>query len=174
VGKTVLLALVLLAMIAAAASPASAQGAQAATPEPSAPRGDDGSLYRGAYEVTEDGALVYGGDVEVRCEDLVRLGAPAKPGSEDATVDGSVVEPLTGEAVELCAKAGFPPKGATLDDSASSSASATPSASATASAPDADGGHTLPETGGLALQGLLLAAAATGAAGALLALRVGR
>ena len=55
-----------------AAAPASAQDGYVATPEPSAPPRDDGSLYRGAYEVTEDGAPVYGGDVEVRCKDLVR------------------------------------------------------------------------------------------------------
>ena len=142
-------ALALLALAAAAASPASAQAGQLATPEGSALPRDDGSLYRGAYEVTEDGALIYSGDVEYRCEDLVRWGAPAKPGSEDVTVDGSVVEPLTREAVELCAEAGFPPEGADLGGSAP------PSASATA-------GARLPETGGPAppaAVGLLLAGA---------------
>lgn len=87
---------------------------------------------------------------------------------------GSVMEPLTREAVELCAKAGFLPEGAAASASAAPSVSATSSASATAGATDADGDDALPETGGLALPGLLLAAAAPLAAGALLALRAKR
>lgn len=75
---------------------------------------DNGSLYSGAYEVTKDGDLIYGGDIVVRCEDLVKMGAPARPGSEDVTFNGSVMEPLTREAVEFCAEAGFNPEGATL------------------------------------------------------------
>ena len=78
--KAVLLSLALLALVATAASPASAQAGQLAPPDGSALPLDDGSLYRGAYEVTEDGALIYGGDVEYRCEDLVRLGAPLSLG----------------------------------------------------------------------------------------------
>jgi hypothetical protein len=49
------------------------------------------------YEVTEDGTLVYGGDVALRCEDLTELGAPHGP------------EPLTRQAMRACSDAGFPP-----------------------------------------------------------------
>lgn len=166
-GKTVfLLAAVLLATIIA--TPAFAQGAEVALPDGSSPPRDDGSLYRGAYEVTEEGALIYGGDVEYRCEDLVAFGAPAEPEDEDATAGGSVLEPLTKEAVELCAKAGFPPEGATLGASVSSSAAAT------ASAPGAEKTETLPGTGGPPYASLLLGAAVPAAAAALLASRVRR
>ena len=136
--KTVLLAAILLAT---AASPALAQ--QVAPPDGSAFPRNESSLYSGAYEVTEDGDLIYGGDVGFECEDLVRMGAPAEPGAEDVAVDGGVVEPLTREAVELCAEAGFPPEGARLGGSAPS-------------------GARLPETGGPgppAAMGLLLAGA---------------
>ena len=90
-----------------------------AAPPPGAttPARDNSSLYSGAYEATKDGDLIYGGDVIYRCEDLVKMGAPAmgapaKPGPEEKTINGSIVEPLTREAVELCARAGFPPDGA--------------------------------------------------------------
>lgn len=140
-GKAVLLALVLLMTVAAAASPASAQGAQAATPEPSAPAGDDGSFYRDEYEVTEDGTLIIGGDVSFPCEDVSSFGAPAGASSAGrATLEGE-----TEEYAEVCRAAGFSP----------------------------DGGM-LPETGGLALPGLVLAAGAFGVTGALFALRVRR
>ena len=158
-GKMVLVAAVLLA--ATTTTPAFAQGVQVAPPDGSAPARDDGSLYSGAYEVTEDGDLIFGGDVGFECEGLVTMGAPAEPGAEDVTVDGGVVEPLTREAVELCAKAGFPPEGATLEASASSSST---------------GAHrteTLPGTGGTPFAALLLGAAALSAA-AVLASRVRR
>lgn len=105
-----LVAVVLCAVLvfaAVVAGSASAQASYNAGPlEP-----EDGSLYRGAYEVTEDGALIYDGDVEYRCRDLVRLGAPAEENAGDVTVRGATVEPLTGEAVDLCVEAGFPPEG---------------------------------------------------------------
>ncbi len=87
-----------------------------AAPPPGAttPARDNSSLYSGSYEATKDGDLIYGGDVILRCEELVKMGAPAKPGSEDSTSEGNVMEPLTREAVELCARAGFPPEGATF------------------------------------------------------------
>ena len=138
--KTVLLAVVLLA---AATAPALAQGVEVAPPEGSAPPREEGSLYSGAYEVTEDGELVFGGDVGFECGNLVGMGAPTEPGDEDVTVDGDVVEPLTREAVELCAEAGFLPEGAGLGGSAPP-------------------GARLPETGGPAppaAMGLLLAGA---------------
>ena len=160
--------LLVFAALAAAAGPASAQGGEIALPEGSAAPPEEGSLYRGAYEVTEDGALIYGGDVRYRCDELVSFGAPANPGSEDVTVGGAVVEPLTREAVELCAKAGFPPEGAVLG------ASATPSASDAAGGPEAERDDALPETGGPDPQALMLAAAASLAAGAALALRARR
>lgn len=138
---------------------APAQGGEIWLPDASTAPRDEGSLYRGAYEVTEDGALIYGGDVVYQCEALVSLGAPAKPGDEDVTEDGAVVEPLTREAVELCAEAGFLPAGAVLEAPASPVASAGP-----------DGA--LPETGGPSLPVPLLAAAAALLATGLLALRV--
>lgn len=144
-GRTVLLAAVLLA--ATTTTPAFAQGGEVALPDGSAPPRDDGSLHRGAYEVTEEGALIYGGDVEYRCEDLVVFGAPAEPGSGDVTVDGGVVEPLTREAVELCAKAGSPPEGAILSIPASQNVAG------------ADGIETLPGTGGPPFAASLLGAA---------------
>ena len=138
---------------------APAQGGEIWLPDASTAPRDEGSLYRGAYEVTEDGALIYGGDAVYQCEALVSLGAPAKPGDEDVTEDGAVMEPLTREAVELCAEAGFPPAGAVLEAPASPVASAGP-----------DGA--LPETGGPSLPVPLLAAAAALLATGLLALRV--
>ncbi len=175
-GKTVLLAAVLLVT---AATPAFAQGGQVAPPDGSAPPRDDGSLYSGAYEVTVDGDLIFGGDTGFECEYLVRMGAPAKPSAEDVTVDGDVVEPLTREAVELCAEAGFPPQGATFDASATSGASppaSSTSASASPIAPaDATGDTRLPETGSPALPApLWLATVVLPAAVAVLAFRTRR
>lgn len=177
-GKTILAALLVFALVAAAtvpasaqdglSAPASSQSGQLMPPAGSKAPRDEDSLYRGAYEVTGDGALIYGGDVRYRCDELVGLGAPAKPGSEDVTVGGGVVEPLTREAVELCAKAGFPPEGAVLG------ASATSSASAAVEGPDAEQGDALPETGGLNPPALMLAAVASLAAGAAVALRAKR
>lgn len=164
--NTVLLALILPALVAAAISSASAQGAETALPPGAVSPRDEGSLYRGAYEVTEDGSLIYGGDVEYGCEDLVAFGAPAKPDDEGPTADGKPLEPLTRGAVELCVKAGFPPEGAVLDVPAPASAPATTDASASASGAAAGGGGTLPETGGVAPS--LLPAATVAAAGALL------
>ena len=137
-GKAVLAALLAFAAVVAATSPAlaqgtSAQGGQFAPQEGSEAPRDEGSLYRGAYEVTEDGA---------------------------------VVEPLTREAVELCAEAGFPPVGAVLEDPASSSASAGPNEGR----PD----DALPGTGGPDPLALILAAVASSAAGAALTLRAER
>ena len=164
-GKTACLAAVLLVV---AATPAFAQAAQVALLDGSAPPRETSSLYSGAYEVTEDGDLIYGGDVGFECEHLVRMGAPAEPGAEDVTAEGDVVEPLTREAVELCAEAGFPPRGATFDASATSVAS--DSASAPPSAPaETVGGAGLPKTGGPAPPTPLLPAAVVPlAAGALL------
>lgn len=177
-GKPVLLAAVLLV---AAATPAFAQGVQVAPPDGSAPPRDDGSLCSGAYEVTVDGDLIFGGDTGFECDYLVRMGAPAKPSAEDVTVDGGVVEPLTREAVELCAEAGFPPQGATFDASATSGAS-TPASSTSASASpspiataDATGDTRLPETGSPALSApLWLATVVLPAAVAVLAFRTRR
>ncbi|MDP9438033.1 MAG: hypothetical protein M3P49_04720 [Actinomycetota bacterium] len=54
----------------AAATPAFAQGVEVAQPDGASPPREEGSLYSGAYEVTEDGDLVYGGDVGFECEYL--------------------------------------------------------------------------------------------------------
>jgi hypothetical protein len=176
--KTILAALLVFAAVTPATALAfaqgtSARGGQLALPEGSMAPRDEGSLYRGAYEVTEDGALVYGGDVVYGCGELVALGAPAKPGGEDVTEDGAVVEPLTREAVELCAEAGFPPAGAVLEAPASSG----PSSSASASSGGLDEGQpddALPETGGPDPLASVLAAVACSAVGAALVLRAGR
>ena len=109
--STVLLAVVLFGALVPATPSAAAQEAagNVALPEGSAPALNEGSLYSGPYEVTEDGDLIYGGDAVYRCEDLGRFGAPTTSGSEDATLRGVPMEPLTSEAVELCDEAGFPP-----------------------------------------------------------------
>jgi len=161
--KTVLLAAILLAMTA---SPAIAQ--QVAPPDGAAFPRNESSLYSGPYEVTEDGDLIYGGDVGFECEDLVRMGAPAKPGTGDVVAGGGVVEPLTREAVELCAEAGFPPAGAVVGAPALSNA---PDA---AGGPDARRDDALPETGGPDPLALILAAVASLAVGAPLVFRAKR
>ena len=108
--KTLLLAVLLAGLIATTASPAMAQTeSEIATPDGAAAPRNEGSLYRGAYEVTEDGTLIIGGDVVVRCQYLVKLGAPSQ-----------------GEDVDLCAEAGFPPEGAVLSGPRSSGADALP------------------------------------------------
>ena len=109
--NTVLLAVVLFGAFVPTAPSAAVQEAagNVALPEGSAPVLDEGSLYSGPYEVTEDGDLIFGGDVVYGCEDLGRFGAPTTPGSGDATLRGVPVEPLTREAVELCTRAGFSP-----------------------------------------------------------------
>ena len=99
VQKTLLLAVLLAGMIATTALPAMAQTeSEVATPDGAAAPRNEGSLYRGAYEVTEEGDLIYGGDVRFECKDLVRFGAPAMPGSKEQTTGGAVVEPLTRES----------------------------------------------------------------------------
>ena len=106
-----LLAVVLFLALMPTAPSAAAQEAagNVALPEGSAPVLNEGSLYSGPYEVTEDGDLIYGGDAVYGCEDLGGFGAPTTSGSGDATLRGVPVEPLTREAVELCTRAGFPP-----------------------------------------------------------------
>lgn len=133
--KKVLLVVVLMVIITVPS--AFAQSGSVAVPEgTTSPLRNESSLYRDDYEVTEKGALIVGGDVKYRCEDLVRFGAPAEPGTDDVTVADGVVEPLTRDAVELCAEGGFPPKGTTLETSTTSSAAGT------------DGLEQLPGTGG--------------------------
>lgn len=158
--RTVLLALALFTLVVASAGPALAQGALAQSeanvkaPDPGStvPEHDDNTLYSGPYAVTEDGALIFGGDTVQQCEDLVRLGASAKPGSEAPTANGYPVEPLTREAVELCAKAGFLPEGAVLD------------AETDSGTVEASGHDVLPTTGGSALSALMLGATTLAAA----------
>ena len=150
--RTVALTLVMLAFVAASVVPALAQDEEnVKAPDPSptvaAPARDDNTLYSGPYAVTEDGALIHGGDSVYQCKDLVTLGAPAKPGSEGPNVNGYPLEPLTREAIDLCTKAGFPPVGAILGASASPN---------TLETGDLD---TLPATGGLALSALVMGAA---------------
>lgn len=136
--------LILFALVAAPIAPALAQDMVEEEPTVTAPpERDNGSLYSGSYVATEDGALIYGGDVIYRCKDLVRMGAPAKPGSRGPRINGAVLEPLTREAVELCAEAGFTPAGATTNVPASSDVSATTVASETGR------GNALPVTGGI-------------------------
>lgn len=124
IGLLLLLAPFVLASTATAPASAQEMGVERpARPSDPAPTRNDNTLYRGIYAVTEDGTLIYGSDTVYRCEDLVRLGAPAKPGSKGPRINGTVLEPLTQEAVELCAEAGFPPADATINVPASSDAS---------------------------------------------------
>ena len=102
---------------------------------------DDGTLYFGEYAVTEDGTLIIGGDVLVRCEEAGLLDG-ALPGAGDPSAQVRM-EQLLREQIQACQAAGFP--------TASTSASASPSASA--SAPGY--GSALPDTGGPALRPVL-------------------
>jgi len=99
-------ALALMALMAII-PPASAQLAGTGQPSP-------GSYLWSPYVVTRDGNLTYDGDITVRCKDLTELGAPLGSRSDE----NSSIEPLTVEAVELCAEAGFAPSGdeATVED----------------------------------------------------------
>ena len=172
--ETVLLTLALLTLVAMSAVPALAQtqgtlaqseaNVRATKPDPSGtvPKRDDSTVYNGPYMVIEDGALVYGGDSVYRCKDLVTLGAPAKPDSKVLTFKGRPLEPLTREAVELCAKAGFRPEGAVL------------SVPTSLGTPDTDKRGTLPATGGPTLPTVVTGAAALAAIGTLLVLNTGK
>lgn len=81
----------ILTMLLVSVSPA---GAQVVSESSGTASGDyvppPGNYSRGAYMVTADGTLIYGGDVAVGCK--------------------SLSAPVANEAVELCKAAGFPPK----------------------------------------------------------------
>ena len=84
---TVLSVVILLAEVfVTATSPAAAQEADGriALPEGAAREMDEGSLYSGPDEVTEDGDLIYGGDVVSRCEELPAFAALPGQVSETA------------------------------------------------------------------------------------------
>lgn len=168
-GKAVVLAGLMLVVASGTASPALAQLAKNAPAPPE-------------YQVQEDGTLVIGGDVLVRCAE-VGLGDPYL-GADDPEVRAQIERSLR-ESARACETAGF----STALDAASGGASATPSASASADAdgptgspasatPQADTSRyeatTLPDTGGLELSLLPLAAVAFLTAGSVLALRAGR
>lgn len=138
------------------ASPALAQLAGDAPPPPE-------------HQVKEDGTLVIGGDVVVRCAE-VGFGEPYL-GTDDPEVRAQIDQSFQ-ESAQACEAAGFETAVDLSSGSASASgnASASGSASASAKAPDED--ETLPETGGLTLSALLLAAGVSLVAGCLLASRV--
>ena len=123
------------------ASPALAQLAGDAPPPPE-------------YEVNEDGTLVIGGDILVRCAE-VGLGNPYL-GTDDPEVRAQIDQSLR-ESARACEAAGFE----TAVDHPSGSASSSSDASADA--------EVLPETGGITLWALLLAAGVSLVAGCLLA-----
>lgn len=171
-GKTVLLtATILLAAVLATVGPASAQilgsggdpDLGSATPVPGT-----------GYEITDDGFLIYQGDILIPCEALDYDDSDIKFADSDVRADlrRERMEAYE-ERVEICTEAGFPPKGAQVSASASASASASVPASPGASAAFAAGG-VLPETGGAPLGALVLGAGAIAAAGALLVSRARR
>ncbi len=146
-GRMVLLAAFLLAAVATTASPAFAQAGEVAPPsatdEQPAPSRDDDTLYFGEYAVTEDGTLIIGGDVSIRCED-VGLSDGALPGANDPAAQAQMEQSMR-EMIRACRAAGFP-----------TAADVPASASATASASASGNGSALPDTGGSALQPVLL------------------
>lgn len=73
-----------------------------------------GSIARGAplppeYQVTENGKLIIGGDVIVRCVDIAKEEAPPSATKEAKRQDKRAQR----EQVKICTKAGFPPDKAT-------------------------------------------------------------
>ena len=155
IGKAAPVAACVFAIIAMIASPASAQQIPEEEPVPL----PEGSYVRDEYVVTKDGTLTIGGDVSVRCEDLLEFGVPSGASSAgQASLEQSV-----SEQVRVCRAAGFPPEGA-----------ASASTPAPASAPGTGGGRSLPETGGPVLPALSLVGGMSAAVGALLVLCVRR
>lgn len=154
-GKKFLLAMLFAAVSGmVSASPALAQLAGDAPPPPE-------------YQVEGDGTLVIGGDVLVPCSQ-VGLGDPYL-GRDDPEVRAQIEQSLQ-ESARACEAAGF--ETAVDVSSGSASASGSAAASGTASSGASADAETLPETGGLTLSALLLAAGASLVAGCLLASRV--
>lgn len=149
-GKKAFVLGVVLLCAAAASEPASAQVAGGALPP--------------GYEVEEDGTLVIGGDVVVRCSEVGLLGGD--PGTNDPAVLSQINESVR-ESVAACESAGFP---TSADPAPGAAASDGASDTSGVSAPDGPAGSAvavLPDTGGLPLLGLIaLGAVLSVAAGA--------
>lgn len=124
--KKVLTALVAMAALQTFDSPALAQseGYVYIPGEPGPP----------LLEVTEDGTLIYGGDVAIACEDMGS--GIVTPGDDSSAATRAALERTNERAIEMCTEAGFPPSGS---DAAR-----------------------LPETGGVSLAGLIAASVLTG------------
>lgn len=157
-GRTFLLAAVLFAAVSEmlSASPALAQLAGDAPPPPE-------------YEVNDDGTLVIGGDILVRCAE-VGLGE-IYLGTDDPEVRAQIDQSIR-ESAQACEAAGFETAVDLPSGSASASSSASASGSASSSSDASAEAQALPETGGLTPSGLLLAAGASLVAGCLLVSRV--
>ena len=178
-GKTFVLTAVLFAALATA-TPAWAQEVGVGPP-------DEVIYSQGKYAVTEDGFLIYDGDVAHPCSEVgIHDASPA-----DQPTGGEIAQAQVQrarEGIQACQAAGFPtaadvsPVGTSASDDASSPSgasnptSAGPQEASPSVSTAADAGAELPDTGGsTALLALpLLASGTTLVAGGLLALRAKR
>ncbi len=95
--KKLLLILILVALSSSVGSPATAQSANP---------GDATGL---PLEVTNDGKLIYGGDVVYECASVGSgIVMPAQNSSPETRAE---LERTNERAIELCTEAGFPPAG---------------------------------------------------------------
>jgi hypothetical protein len=104
---TALLALAISLLSACAQNP-SAEGvdASAARADTQGPPHDDVILDKDEYAVTKDGNLIIGGDVQVRCKDIMAVSIQVPSGNREIRKQ---LEQDQREQAELCTKAGFPP-----------------------------------------------------------------
>ena len=146
----VALAAMLTAMLVTLVAPATPAYSQTVSEDLAAD--EDGNLVGPrppAYEVDENGFLIIGGDVLIPCGDI---GVSQDPESREAgpipEAEAKKIERAMGAEIRTCQAAGF-------DTAGDLPAGNSPSPSA----PAAGGDSTLPETGGVMLQALLLLAA---------------
>ena len=100
--KKVVSILILVALSLSGGSPATAQVAN--------PEGTPGS----PLEVTEDGKLIYGGDVVYQCATVGSgIVMPAENSSPETRAE---LQRTNEQAIELCTEAGFPPAGTEGDE----------------------------------------------------------
>ena len=178
-GKTFVLTAVLLAALATATPASWAQEVGVGPP-------DEVIYSQGEYTVTEDGFLVFDGDVAHPCSEVgIHDASPADqpPGGDVSQAQAQRAR----EGIRACQAAGFPtaadvsPVGTSASDDASSPSGASnptssgPQEASPSVSTAANAGVELPDTGGLTLSALLmLASGITLAAGGLLIPRARR
>ena len=69
-------------------------------------RDKDVVLFKDEYVVTKDGNLIIGGDVQVRCKEVLAFSTQVPSGNREIRKQ---LEQDQREQAELCTKAGFPP-----------------------------------------------------------------